>query len=448
MSINHRWAKRLTQAAVAASALVGIAWSGQTVASASTLAIPDISEWQGKLTSTQVSNLKKQVSFVINRRQYGSSYVDKYAANNTALYVKHGIPFGEYDYATFTSAASARAEAKNFYNRSNKNAKFYALDFEENDVTSGTTNAAVKAWYDEMSSLTGKKLIFYSYQSFATTYANSARAKFDAQWIANYSYTPTISFALWQYTDSNYLSSLGEATDNNRVATAVHPVSWWTDGMATALAHTYSYSSFRAGQHVYLHKGASKYVDRSKINKSDRQKFYKISDVKPLTMSHSKQELYIKELDEWVLSQDVTGYWVGQHGAFNLHDNVNIYSDASLTKKTGQKYKDGTQVAGKVVKAPNGKSYRIKTNKGYITANLARLNHAYFESMNSSKTITTKQKIYAYNQTSMTKASRVRSYKKGTTLRVSAIKKRSTGSRYYVLTNGNYVTALHAHVKK
>ena len=156
MSNTHRWVKRLTQTIAAASALIGLAWGGQTVAHASTLAIPDISEWQGKLTASQVSNLKSQVSFVINRRQYGSSYQDLYATNNTALYVKYGIPFGEYDYARFTSVASAKQEAKDFYNRSNKNASFYALDFEENDVTSGTTNAAVKAWYDEMRSLTGK----------------------------------------------------------------------------------------------------------------------------------------------------------------------------------------------------------------------------------------------------------------------------------------------------
>ncbi|MSE22636.1 lysin, partial [Lactobacillus parabuchneri] len=87
--------------------------------------LADISEWQGKLTSTQVSNLKGQVSFIINRRQYGANYQDKYATNNTNLYDQYGIPFGEYDYATFTSAASARNEANVFYQHSNKDAKFY-----------------------------------------------------------------------------------------------------------------------------------------------------------------------------------------------------------------------------------------------------------------------------------------------------------------------------------
>lgn len=447
MSNKYRWVKRLTQAVVTASALVGLAWGGQTVANASTLAIPDISEWQGKLTASQVSNLKSQVSFVINRRQYGSSYQDLYATNNTALYVKYGIPFGEYDYARFTSAASAKQEAKDFYNRSNKNAAFYALDFEENDVTSGTTNAAVKAWYDEMRSLTGKNLVFYSYQSFATTYASTARTSFDAQWIANYSSTPTISYALWQYTDNNYLAALNEYTDNSKAVTSVHPISWWTDSVATALASVnYAYSSYKVGQHIYLHNNASKYADGTKIATADRQKFYKISKVKSLTQSRSKQALYISDLGEWVLAQDGTGYFVGQHGSYTLKHKLNLYSDSGLTKKTGGYYVSGDTVAGKLVKAPSGKSYRVKTKLGYVSANVQFMTPAYYEALNSAKTITTKKKIYEYKKSSFAKSSRSTAVKKGTKLKVTAVKKRSTGSRYFVLSNGRYVTALKSYV--
>lgn len=447
MSNKHRWAKRLAQLVVAASALIGIAWGEQTVASASTLAIPDISEWQGKLTASQVSNLKSQVSFVINRRQYGSSYQDLYATNNTALYVKYGIPFGEYDYARFTSVASAKQEAEDFYNRSNKSAAFYALDFEEDDVTSGTTNAAVKAWYDEMRSLTGKNLVFYSYQSFATTYASTARTSFDAQWIANYSTTPTISYALWQYTDNNYLSALNEYTDNSKAVTSVHPVSWWTDSVSTALSSvTYAYSGYKAGQHIYLHSNASKYADGTAIASSDRQKFYEISKVKSLTQSKSKQALYISSLGKWVLSQDGTGYFVGQHGSYTLTHKLNVYSDSGLTKKTGSYYVSGDTVAGKLVKAPSGSSYRVKTKLGYVSANVQFMTPAYYESLSAAKTVTTKQKLYEYKKSSFAKSSRSTAVAKGTKLTVTAVKKRSTGSRYFVLSNGKFITALKSYV--
>lgn len=123
-------------------------------------AVPDISEWQGQLTSTEVQSLKSQADFVINRVQYGSSYEDLYHTSNESLYVKYGVPFGSYDYATFTSTATAKAEADKFYQRANKNTKFYVLDFETTSMSSAAANAAVKAWYTEMRSLTSKKLIF------------------------------------------------------------------------------------------------------------------------------------------------------------------------------------------------------------------------------------------------------------------------------------------------
>lgn len=454
MFTHHQLFRRLTQAIALLGAVTGLAWGGQVVAHASTLAIPDISEWQGKLTATQVANLKSQVSFVINRRQYGSSYQDLYATNNTALYVKYGIPFGEYDYARFTSAASAKQEAKDFYNRSNKNATFYVLDFEENDVTSGTTNAAVKAWYDEMRSLTSKNLIFYSYQSFATSYANTARQSFDAQWIANYSTTPTISYALWQYTDSNYLSALGEYLDNSKAVTSVHPISWWTDSVTTALSHTstattsYAYSSYRVGQHIYLHKGASAYTDGTTIPTSAKQQFYRVDKVKSLTQSKSKQALYISSLGKWILSQDGTGYWYGQHGSFTLNHKLYVYSDAAFTKKTGAYYVSGDTVAGKVVKTPGGKSYRIKTSLGYISGNTQYSDHAYYEAVPSGQRLTTKKKLYEYTGSGFKKAQRSTAVAKGTTLTVTAVKKRASGSRYFVLSNGKYVTALQSYVQE
>ncbi|MDT6979742.1 GH25 family lysozyme [Levilactobacillus zymae] len=387
--IRHQtWQKRAVQLVALVGAAAGLAGGGQVVAHASSLAIPDISEWQGKLSSGQVANLKNQASFVINRRQYGAGYQDVDATNNTNLYVKYGIPFGEYDYARFTSASSAKREAQTFYNRSNKNAQFYVLDFEENDVTSGSTNAAVAAWLNEMRSLTSKHLIFYSYQSFATTYANSARQNFDAQWIANYSYQPTIPMALWQYTDHNYLPALNEYTDNSKVITAVHPVTWWADdSVAAALTHApampatnatsatpstttptvsapSSTTSFQAGQRAYLHRDAVT-LNGAALSKRKTQKLYSISRVKA-----NGTAVYLKGLNQWVKASDVTGYWSGSHRAFKLTRRLNLYTSASLTRRTGSYYVAGDTVKGKLVKAPNGRAYRIKTKLGYLTANV------------------------------------------------------------------------------
>ncbi|EEI20033.1 lysin [Lentilactobacillus hilgardii] len=263
---------------------IGIIGAATTNSKAASSAIPDVSEWQGKMTSLQAQNLKSQVSFVINRRQYGSSYVDKYATNNTALYVKYGIPFGEYDYAMFTSPASAKTEAKNFYNRSNKSAKFYVLDYEQNNVTSGSSKAAVLAWYNEMRSLTNKKLVFYSYQSFATQYAGSARNNFDAQWIANYSAKPTITTDLWQYTNKYYLAALGKYVDNSKVVT--HPASWWTGNSiaSTALADT---SVVTTPKYYHALNAAKQVTVNKKIYLYDSRTFSKANRVKTLSAGDS-----------------------------------------------------------------------------------------------------------------------------------------------------------------
>ena len=446
--------------AIAALAVVSLGVTQTVTANAATTAaIPDISEWQGKLTATQVQNMKPNVSFVINRRQYGSDYIDKYAANNTNLYVKYGVPFGEYAYSQFVSASDAKQEAKDFYNRSNKNAAFYVLDFEVNTVKSGTTNAAVKAWYDEMRSLTNKKLIFYSYQSFATTYANTARQTFDAQWIANYSYTPTIPFALWQYTDAYYMSALNKYIDNSRATVSVHPISWWTaaggvtNNVTTDTSNNSSnkpapvtpakptaYSKYKLGQHAYVHKAASTYYGtNTAIPSSAKQKFYKITAVKAVNSGNSAQAVYLSGLNQWVLSQDVDAYWYGQHGAYNLTSNLNLYSDAALKHKVGAKYKKGTQLKAKMIK--NGKVRRLKTSQGYVSANVKYSTPAYLESVPSSKTITTTRKIYAYSKSSLKKAYRQNGVAAGTKLTIQKVGRRSTGSRYFVTTNGQYITA-------
>ncbi|VDG19999.1 GH25 family lysozyme [Lactiplantibacillus mudanjiangensis] len=455
--------------AIAALVTIGFGVAATKSASADTTkAIPDISEWQGQLTATQVQSMKNNVSFVINRRQYGSDYVDKYAANNTSLYVKYGVPFGEYAYAQFVSASDAKQEAKDFYNRSNKNAAFYVLDFEVNTVTSGTTNAAVKAWYEEMRSLTNKKLIFYSYQSFATTYANTARQSFDAQWIANYSYTPTISYSLWQYTDAYYMSALNQYIDNSKAVVSVHPISWWTAASSattdtststnmstntstntntstTTTTTPTAYSKYKVGQHGYLHKAATTYYGtNTTIPSSAKQKFYKITAVKSVTSGNSSQAVYLSGLNQWVLAQDITGYWYGQHGSFNLTSNLNIYSDAGLKTKTGSKYTKGSQIKGKVVK--NGSVYRIKTSKGYVSGNVKYATPAYIESLPSSKTVTTTKKIYSYSKSSLSKTYRRSAIAKGTKVSVTKVGKRSTGSRYLVTANGQYITANKSYV--
>ncbi|RRK10887.1 glycosyl hydrolase family 25 [Lactiplantibacillus garii] len=417
---------------------------GLVTATHAQAAVPDISEWQGALTSTQVQSLKSQTDFVINRVQYGSGYEDIHHVSNENLYVKYGVPFGSYDFATFTSTSGAVQEAKDFYNRANKNTKFYVLDFETTGMSSSAANAAVKAWYTEMRKLTSKHLIFYSYQSFATTYANTARQSFDAQWIANYSSKPTISFSLWQYSSNYYLSALNQYVDNNLFdsasVTTYHPLSWWLNQTTS-----YAYSKYKKNQHVYLHKAATTYYSGASIPSSAKQKYYKISAVKSVTTGSSKQLVYLKGLNQWVRSQDVTGYWVGQHGSYTLRGKAKLYSDINLKNPTGTILPKGGTYKGKLVK--HGNYYRIKFAGGYVTGKVSKTDHAYYESVPSSKKVVAKKNVYTYKNGSFKKADRVVMHKKGKAIKTVAVYKRSTGSRYYMTNKGNFFTANKNYVK-
>ncbi|MFC6202788.1 GH25 family lysozyme [Lactiplantibacillus nangangensis] len=490
---------------------------------AATLAIPDISEWQGRLTATQVQQMKPHVSFVINRRQYGANYVDKDAANNTALYVKYGVPFGEYDFSQFTSVASARQEARDFYARSNKAARFYVLDFEVNTVKSGSTNAAVAAWEQQMRALTTKKLVFYSYQSFATTYANTSRQLFNAQWIADYTArTPQIPYAMWQYTDHFYMAGLNKYVDNSQVATWVHPVSWWltTDTvkptavksvrrviepkkvvikakpttikrvkakphkvaakkMTAKVVKTavkprkhatkkirlvkrprvksvkkvvvrhkinWAYSQYIVGQAVKLKPSAVRYYgSQTKIASAAKHQLLKVTAVKKVKTSHSLQAVYVAALHHWVLAQDVTGYWVGQHGVYTVLQPLRVYRDAQLKRATTTKLAAGQQVTARLVKV--GTMTVLKTRNGYLSGQVTSVAPADFEKLPADHWVRAKVSIAQYRRSRFTKANLLKMrLRAGQRIVVKKLVKRSDGSHYFVTSAGHDITANQAQV--
>lgn len=202
----------------AVTLMAGVGALNQT-AHAATMgtSIPDLSEWQGALTANEVQNLKKTVPFVILRVQYGSDYKDKDFAANVALCEKYGLEYGVYSFSQYSSTSDAKTEAKDLYTRA-PNADFYVNDYEDQTVSSGTTNSATAAWYSELrSKAPHKRILFYSYQSFANEYAATAMTKYDGYWLAAYqSAEPTVAHVLWQYTDSYYASALNQNVDASK----------------------------------------------------------------------------------------------------------------------------------------------------------------------------------------------------------------------------------------
>ncbi|MEK4562929.1 GH25 family lysozyme [Staphylococcus sp. FSL K6-3157] len=190
--------------------------------------ILDISEWQGDLTEQEVKDLKANYDFIIIRAQYGSEKVDASLEHNSALLDEQGLDFGVYSYSMYENPEDARYEAQTLYNRAPK-ASFYINDFEQDTVTSGSSEESTSAWYDEMKSLAGdKKVLFYSYENFMAEHASESVSEYDGTWVANYNPDqPTREHVLWQYTDSYASPELNQNVDANYTGPNVS-TDWFT----------------------------------------------------------------------------------------------------------------------------------------------------------------------------------------------------------------------------
>lgn len=206
----------------------------KTVANKSN-SVPDISEWQGKLTDAKVKSLKSRTPFIILRVQYGSDYYDKQINNNIKLMEKYGVPYGVYSFSQYESVEDAKIEATDLYNRA-KNAKFFVNDYEDQTVKNvNTSDQAAKEWYQTINKLTGggKKILLYSYASFMKNYASEAVKTYDGFWLAAYQNNEPEDTAhdMWQYTDAYTNSGLGGAVDASITS---HDSDWYLNGKAAS----------------------------------------------------------------------------------------------------------------------------------------------------------------------------------------------------------------------
>ncbi len=142
--------------------------------------IVDISKWNGDINWDIAA---PQLDFVIARVQDGSNYVDPLYKNYVQAMKARNIPFGNYAFCRFVSVEDARIEARDFWNRGDKNATVWVADVEVrtmNDMRAGT-----QAFIDELRRLGAKKAGLYiahhMYAPFGMANVNS-----DFVWIPRY----------------------------------------------------------------------------------------------------------------------------------------------------------------------------------------------------------------------------------------------------------------------
>ncbi|MEI2319016.1 GH25 family lysozyme [Bacillus paramobilis] len=174
--------------------------------------IVDISKWNGNI---DWDIAVPQLDLVIARVQDGSNVVDHMYQSYVNEMKRRGVPFGNYAFCRFVSENDARVEARDFWNRGDKDALFWVADVEVK--TMGNMLAGTLAFIDELRRLGAKKVGLYvghhTYKEFQADKVNA-----DFVWIPRYGdKKPAYSCDIWQYTETGHVEGIGKCDLNELI---------------------------------------------------------------------------------------------------------------------------------------------------------------------------------------------------------------------------------------
>ncbi|WP_437124523.1 glycoside hydrolase family 25 protein [Bacillus paranthracis] len=184
--------------------------------------IVDISKWNGNINWDVAA---AQLDLVIARVQDGSNVVDHMYQSYVSEMKKRGIPFGNYAFCRFVSENDARVEARDFWNRGDKDALFWVADVEVK--TMSNMLAGTLAFIDELRRLGAKKVGLYvghhTYKEFQADKVNA-----DFVWIPRYGGNrPAYPCDIWQYTETGNVPGIGKCDLNELIGNK--SLSWFTN---------------------------------------------------------------------------------------------------------------------------------------------------------------------------------------------------------------------------
>lgn len=184
--------------------------------------IVDTSKWNGNINWDVAA---PQLDLVISRVQDGSRVQDEWHKRHTQSMKEHGVPFGNYAFCRFVSENDARVEARDFWNRGDKDALFWVADVEVQ--TMDNMLAGTLAFIDELRRLGAKKVGLYvghhTYKAFQADKVNA-----DFVWIPRYGGNrPAYPCDIWQYTETGNVPGIGKCDLNELIGDK--PLSWFTE---------------------------------------------------------------------------------------------------------------------------------------------------------------------------------------------------------------------------
>lgn len=181
----------------------------------------DVSEWQGNINWSEVSN--SGVSVVYIRASEGAEYVDPYALTNYTRAKENGIKVGFYHYLTAVNQEEALNQAE-FFVSTIKGLEIdckLAMDFETFDGLSiEKINIIARTFLEEVERLSGKDVVIYSDAYNARFTFSSELAADYPIWVADY-YVSEPANGNWdtwegfQYTDEGRITGIRDYVDRD-----------------------------------------------------------------------------------------------------------------------------------------------------------------------------------------------------------------------------------------
>ena len=160
------------------------------------------------------STFSKNIDLLICRVQYGSLAPDKEYQNHISNAKKYNIPYNTYSFPCFVSIPDARVEARDCWNRTDKDSSFIWLDIESEYDSKGNPIGitklpqnvrleGLKTYVDELRKQGAKKVGAYIAHNVYEPWGISSIINiFDAIWIPRYGNKPKYPCDLHQYTES------------------------------------------------------------------------------------------------------------------------------------------------------------------------------------------------------------------------------------------------------
>ncbi len=432
--------------------------------------IIDVSKWQGSIDWSKVA---KTVDFAVIRTQYGSSVEDTMHTTYEKNAIANNVPFGVYSYSLAVSTSDARAEARSFYNRANKNAQMYVIDVEEMTSTSGESmRAVINAYIDELRKYTDKKIgLYIAHHLYPKLNLDTSKADF--VWIPRYGSTaPSYTYDLWQYTDQGIVSGISGYVDMNRLKSGkeLSDISGKSD-MVTQTGNDIDYSKYYTATNKPAYVQLLKDVDTFKStsltagNKTgtlEKDEVVKVTGIVNSATGYPRLKIgtnkYITASKSIVqkITASYDNYYYTNPDNVLFKKDAKIYSSTTMDESTekGTSYNAGTVADVLSIAYSSTGVPRLKTTRGYVTANKnivqqakTGVNYNNFHFANPGY-VQIMQDLVTYKSTSFTASKANGSVAAGQVVKVTGIDFSSTGYPRLKIGTNKYINSNKAYAQK